>query len=109
MINIQQVAKYLGLKRPFKIELKSHTNKNMDAAYWGLYNSRGKLSSHLIRVYLGNISDRSLDALIAHELIHAWQEENGIIEIHGDKFKIKSVQLAHRFEISAIYIPGRDI
>jgi len=109
MINIPQIAKYLGLKRPFQIELKSRTNTKMDASWEGLYNSKGKLSSHLITVYLGNISDRSLDSLIAHELIHAWQEEKGIIETHGSDFKIKSLQLAHMFELSAIYIPGRDI
>lgn len=107
MFDILEIVKYLGLKKPFDIQIKSRKHKNMDAAYWAL-NRKGKLVSHLIRVYTGNDSARSLECLIAHELIHAWQEENNILEIHGTKFIKMAEKIEYKFGISNIYIPGVD-
>ncbi len=103
-----EYVEYLGLKKPFSVEIKSRKKKDCDAAYWGLYNEKGNLKSHLIRVYLGNNSNRSLETLIAHELIHAWQEEKGLKEIHGPEFIKMARKMEYKFCLSNIYIPEID-
>lgn len=110
-MNINKLVDYLRLEKPFQIQLKSRKNKNQDAAYWAIYQDGGdgELSSHLIRIYLGNNADRSVNSLIAHELIHAWQEENLIKEIHGQEFRTMSAQVSRRFSLKNVYIPERDI
>lgn len=105
---IAKCVRILGLERPFDIQIKSRRHKSMDAAYWGLRTESGKLQSHLIRVYLGNEESRSLDTLIAHELIHAWQEENKLKEIHGVTFRYWAEKLEYIFGLEGIYIPGTD-
>lgn len=77
----------------------------MDAGYWGLYGSNGKLKSHLIHVYLGNDSVRSLETLIVHEMCHAKQEERGNKDTHGKSFR----RYAARFpEYPELYLPDVD-
>lgn len=111
-MRIQQFADWLGIKKPYEIEIRSKSHKKMTAAYWGLYTEKGNLSKHLIRVYLGNFTnpnERPLESIIAHEMIHAWQEENGINEIHGLKFIAKAQGISRAFNLTQVFIPGTDI
>ncbi len=103
-------AEYLGLKSPYKIEMVSKKNKNMAAGYWSLYKNggKGKLHCHVIRVYLGNKDYRDLETLIAHEMIHAWQEENGHEDIHGKSFKKMARKMSKEFDLPHIYIKASD-
>ena len=103
-------VEYLGLKSPYKIELVSKNNKKMTAGYWSLYKDGGKgeLHCHVIKVYLGNKDYRDLETLIAHELIHAWQEENGYADIHGKSFKKMARKMSKKFDLPHIYIKDTD-
>lgn len=73
---------------------------------------------HKIRVYLFNLSETdNLNALVIHELIHAWQWENtpgfnkpGVTEYHGEEFAEWADILGPEFGISptSIYRPDVD-
>ncbi len=105
-MKVIEMAARLNLKKPYKIILKSSESNTADAKYWGMYNSKGKLESHLIHVYLGNDSARSLETLIAHELCHAKQDERGNKDTHGKSFR----RYAARFpEYPMLYMPDIDI
>ena len=112
-MRLNEFVKYLGLTRPYKIEIKSRKHKSMDAGYIALYSDGGKgtLHSHLIRVYAGNIrrnNSRNLETIIAHELIHAWQEEMSIDEIHGPMFIKMAKSMDTIFDLPNIYMPDID-
>lgn len=109
---ITAVSQYLKLNLPADIHIKGKANKDATAKYWGLYKGR-KLKRHLIHIYLGNIEDnpneRKLDTVIAHELIHAWQEEKGYKDIHGRSFKKMAAKLKTRFpKLGAVFDPEVD-
>ena len=109
-MNINKYAKYLGLKCPYSIVLKSKRKKHT-GAYWALYDDNGILKRHLIHIYLGNLKDsgeRGLDTLIAHELIHAYQTENDSDEIHGPVFKRMATELEIQFNLRDVYIAALD-
>lgn len=110
---IFDIVDYLGLQKPYKIELKSKGNKSATAKYWALYSNKGKgdLHSHWIRVYLSNIAtprERDLNTIIAHELIHAWQEEKGYTDIHGTSFQMKAADITAIFNMPLVYNPETD-
>ncbi len=109
-MDINKIVQYLKLSKPFSIELKSKKNKKTTAHYWGMYTEKNKLHSHLIWVYLRNMGDneRKLETLIAHELIHAWQEENGYTDVHGTSFQMMAANILHEFKIPDIYLPDTD-
>lgn len=108
-MDLKPIKQFLRLKRPIKIILKDRANKKMRAGYWGLY-AKGKLDSHLIHIYLGKWGngERSLQSLIAHELIHAWQEECGLTEIHGPQFARMAKEIEDLTGIKEIYLPEYD-
>lgn len=113
-MNIHRIVKFLELTKPFKIQITSKPNDNATAKYWGLYENGGKgnLHSHRIMVYAGNQKvkgERSIETLIVHELIHAWQEEYGFEDIHGDSFQEMAARVSKKFDIPELYLPGIDI
>ena len=108
MNTIEQYIKYLDLKKPVVIKIKTRTNKHMDACYLPHYSDKtAKLLEHRITVYLKGAC-RDLDTLIAHELIHAWQEENKKTEIHGKWFKALAKDMEAHFSLEKIYIKNVD-
>lgn len=107
-MNIQKLINFLELKNPVEIQIRSKKRKKMEAGYWGLYAEDGELKSHLIRIY-GFDTSRPLETLIAHELIHAWQEENYIDEVHGPEFIETAREIEDNFGIRDIYIPELDL
>ncbi len=111
--NITNVVEYLGLDIPFEIKMVSRKNKKASADYIALYKDggKGKLHKHSIRVFLGNQKDpneRSIETLIVHELIHAWQEEMGYTDNHGESFRRMAKNIAVHFGIPDLYIPDLD-
>ena len=107
---LANIVTFLGLKKPYKVIISSRRKKTADADYLALYTNggEGELHSHQIRVFMGNNSQRSLETLIAHELLHAWQEENNLDDIHGKPFQAMADLITLHFGIENIYIPGTD-
>ena len=103
---IDLTVEYLGLEKPYTIKLNSKGKKSASAEYRASYNRGGELVSHQITIYLGNQPQdtRDIETLIAHELIHAFQEEHNIIEIHGDDFIDVAGLLSMYLETAGIYV-----
>ena len=83
----------------------------MDAVYYPKFSNKGNLKAHKITVYLGNQdanSPRTLNELIAHELIHAWQQENNLVEFHGINFRMRAIAMDDEFDLPNIYLVELD-
>ena len=109
-------TEYFELQAPMEFRIKTRTKKSCSAKYNAMLDCGNNLVSHRITVYLGNLSNdtRTFDELIAHEFIHAYQQENGIDEIHGGDFPHVAQELAkflHNmgFNVHRIYIPEIDV
>ena len=101
---VQQQSQVLKLTVPVELRLCFRDSDN-DAEYIPRYNGRGELKRHIIKLFIGN-NHRDTETLIIHELIHAYQEENKITEIHGKSF----AKMAARFtEYPDVYIPEIDL
>lgn len=108
MQNLHEYIEFLGLKTPVIVRVNTRKNKHFDALYMPRYSDRtAKLLEHKITIHVGD-NAREFDTLLAHELIHAWQEENGKAEIHGKHFKRLAKAMAEHFEIEEIYLKGVD-
>lgn len=105
---ILECVKILKISRPFKIELLSRESTKFDALYWAHYSEKRQNLTHRIRIYLGNCG-RSLEACIAHEFIHAWQEEQGLTEYHGPEFIRMAQKLQYKLSLSGVYCPDTDV
>ena len=109
MQNLKSYTTFLRLTKPVTITVKTRTHKEHDAYYMPKYSDRtAKLLEHKIVIYVENMS-RSFDTLLAHELIHAWQEEKGLSEFHGKHFKSMAKKMGEYFGLQNIYIEGTDI
>ena len=112
-MRIQEFVSFLGLNAKFDIQLRNTSKDTATAEYWSLRNEKGKLKKHIIRIYLlniwGNPLERDLETIIAHELIHAWQEERGYLDTHGTSFKLMAESMAIKFSLPGIYIPETDL
>lgn len=108
MNNLYEYIKFLGLKRPVNLRIVTRKNRFADAEYEPEYSDRtGRVIEHHITVYYKNTT-RDLDTLIAHELIHAWQEEHKKQEIHGPYFKKYAKKMSTKFNLPEIYLDGID-
>jgi hypothetical protein len=111
MENLAYYIEFLGLKSPVELTFKTKANKHSDALYLPKFSNKGNLKAHKIVVFLGNQTanaKRTLDELIAHELLHAWQQENNIAEFHGPNFIMMSIAMKHAFDLPNIYIEELD-
>lgn len=107
MENLNDFVRFLGLKKPVHVTLKNRAGKDCDAYYLPRYNDAGKLVSHRITIFtVGN--SRPLAVLLAHELIHAKQEELQKQEIHGRIFKKWAKAFYKNFALEDIFIKGID-
>lgn len=98
---------YLGLELPVYVELRTISKKPFHAYYIPKYNKHEKVCAHIIKINLENIT-RGPDTLLAHELIHAWQEENNKRDTHGKSFKKMAAKIEKAFGIIGLYIPDTD-
>lgn len=105
---IQRTASFLNIQRPFKLELVSKSHKTDCGSYWAIYSQKKRNLSHLIRVYIKD-SPRSVDSIIAHEFVHAWQEEQGYMGVHTPEFIQMARRLSIHLSIPLIYDPEYDI
>ena len=104
---ILQIIQELALRKPVDIKLTTRSAK-IAALYEPVYSDRGKLKSHKITVFLSEDNNRSLRVLIAHELIHAWQEEYKKTDTHGESFRETAEYIEDVFGLGGIYDPECD-
>lgn len=104
---IEKCVEILGITRPYSIRIYSKSKEDADALYIARYSKARKNLTHEIRIYLGD-NYRSLETLIVHEFIHAWQEEMGLTENHGKYFKKLAKELGILFDLPDIYLKGID-
>lgn len=108
-----EMCEELELKEIIEVTFSTKDNKDFDAEYSPVYremkSGKMKLRKHCIKIFIGGELERDIDSLIAHELIHAWQEENGIAEIHGPQFIKKARRMEKIFNLDRVYIPDVDI
>lgn len=108
-MRINEIAMYLGLKKPYDIKIRSHGKTNCGGKYWAKVYKNNRLHSHLIHIYVGNLdSPRSIEVLVAHEMIHAWQAENRKLiknkkKHHGEEFVKMAKKLGRAFKLKGIY------
>ena len=105
---MKEFIDYLGLKKPITLRIVPGKNSDCDAEYEPEYSDRGKLCEHIITVYTKNAT-RDFQTLIAHELIHAWQEENKKTETHGPHFVKYARKMERDFGLREVYIIGTDL
>lgn len=95
---------HMGITKPVTVTIKTRKGKDADAFYLPHYSDRtAKLIGHKITIYTEGTS-RDFDTLLAHELIHAKQEEMRVAEIHGDIFKHWASDLETNFGLREIFI-----
>jgi len=109
MKNLFKYIDYLGLEKPVTIKIiTKRVPFSADAEYIGRYNNKGKLKEHKIWIYV-YANTRKFNTLLAHELIHAWQEENSKTEIHGKYFRKYAKKMEKHFNLKDIYLKAIDI
>lgn len=108
MKTLYDYIKFLGLKKPVNLRIVTRKNRWADAEYEGEYSDKtGKLIGHNITIYFKDNS-RDFETLIAHELIHAWQEEHKKTETHGKFFVKYAKKMEKAFNLTEIYLPDVD-
>lgn len=109
MKNLNEYIDFLGLELPVTVIVKtSIKEKNWDAYYLPRHGKKGKLTSHKIVIRSNGLS-RNFDTILAHELIHAKQEEMKQEEIHGKIFRKFAKLMEEEFSLEEIYIDGIDL
>lgn len=108
MKNLYEYIKFLGLKKPVNLRIITRKNRWADAEYEPEYSDKtGKLKEHKITIFFKN-NTRDFDTLVAHELIHAWQEEHKKTETHGPAFIKYARKMEEHFGLREVYISGTD-
>lgn len=103
---IETIRAELNLKLPIKFVLEEKDNSTA-GYYIPLYSKKGIIRKHKIFI---NMLDggRSFESLIAHEMIHAWQEENRKKDCHGKSFIKMSQHIQNVLKIEGIFDPECD-
>jgi len=96
----------LEIRKPVDIKLSTRRSK-ISGLYDPIYSDSGRLKSHKITIWLDK-DNRPLKTLIAHELIHAWQEENKKQDIHGESFRDLAQYLESKYNMRDIFDPELD-
>lgn len=104
---ILEIIDELAICKPVEIKLSTKSSK-IAGLYEPVYSDRGRLLKHEITLWLNPDNNRSLRVLIAHELIHAWQEEKKKQDTHGESFQECAEYLEDVFGLRGIYDPDCD-
>ena len=109
MKSLYEYIKFLGLKKPVNLRIVTRKNRFADAEYEPEFSDKtGKLKEHKITIFLKDNS-RDFETLLAHELIHAWQEEHKKTETHGKFFIKYAKKMEEQFNLTEIYLPDVDL
>jgi hypothetical protein len=106
---INSLIQTLKIKLPVTFTISTRENNKVDGYYLSVRDDECELIGHRIRIYMNEDTDRTLEAIIAHELIHAWQEENSDDGVHGRRFAYRARKLEAKYNLEHIYIPRTDI
>lgn len=107
MKTLFEYIKFLEIKKNINLKIITKKNRYAEAEYTPQYSASGRLLGHDIVVYLKD-NTREFETLLAHELIHAWQEENKCWENHGEFFRLKAFEMEAHFGLRQIYLPDID-
>ena len=111
---IAKTVGFLEIKKPYRIIIKPKFKPNKNRAQcWARYKA-GKLVRHDVEINLHNIEGdmRKIDILIAHEFVHAWQVEQGIMDsknYHDKHFRSMAKKLGKYLGLENIYVKGVDV
>lgn len=109
MQTLTRYCEFLELEKPVDLRIIQRFNKSADAYYEPIYNLKGKLKRHKITVYMVGAC-RDFDTLLAHELVHAWQEEKGFTKrAHGRHFRCMAQKIGAEFNLKDLYLAGIDV
>lgn len=72
---LDHITSFLGVQKPYALIFCDL--KKVAADYTPVYTEKGRLKQHMLRICLEPDAMRGVRELIAHEFVHAWQEENG--------------------------------
>ena len=108
---VDAIYNTLGLYKPLELRFRFQDNEETDAEYNPRFNKRGGIKRHVITLYISREFEfeRDFKTLLAHELIHAWQAENDIEDIHGPLFQKLASNLQEDFNLNRIYDPELDL
>lgn len=100
----------LPVTLPVTVKYSHKDCQDAVAYYHPIFNRMGQLRGHKITVYMPTLAadTRNVDTILAHELIHAWQEEKGYNEIHGKQFAKMAVKLSAHLGLRGIFDPTID-
>jgi hypothetical protein len=109
----------MDIRKPVTIKLETtYPKKKKFRGYLGWHmpysiGGSGKVDIHEIVVYLPALEDdnSSMKAIIAHELIHAWQAEKypKLKKFHGSKFQLMAGFIESAFDLKQVFRPGFDL
>lgn len=110
---VDAVYNSLGLYKPLELRFRFQDNEETDAEYNPRFNKHGNIKRHVITLYVSREFEfeRDFQTLLAHELIHAWQAENDIEDIHGELFQEWAGKLEKEYGpimLKRIYDPELD-
>lgn len=107
---IEKTVRFLKLKKSYRLIIVPKLTSKNRAEYTGRF-KKGVLYMHDIYITMQGMQNeaRSLETLVVHEFIHAWQQEKGHTDIHGKSFKRKAKQLGLVFNMSNIYLKDIDV
>lgn len=94
---MEQIINILNLEKPIKIVFSKKPHASWDACYTPRFTKWGEVKSHHIKIYNNPERERDIATLIAHELIHAWQEENQVDDVHGKPFQKMAKKIRREF------------
>lgn len=105
-LKIQTRIKFVIRQFKSKKALKEWDNIAAAHEYW-LTDSGDKITEHEITI-IWPVTDRTIETLIIHEIIHAWQVENDHPHGHDNGFIRIARALERATGISRIYDPEFD-
>lgn len=98
---IIRLSEFLKLQNPVTVIIKTEkAPEEPQAEYAPIYSDdTGELEAHEITIWLDGIETqgRDFNTIVAHEFIHAWQEERGLSDIHGFAFRSEATELEKTF------------
>lgn len=103
---LDTLAGFLRLQKPVIFRVTDSMESGNLGEYVALWHG-DTLVGHSVYIVRRSIY-RPADSLIAHELIHAWQQEMELEEMHGPHFQEMAARIQHRFGIHNIYMKGTD-
>jgi hypothetical protein len=109
---------FLDLDSPYELRIMSKPHA-WAAGFCEQRMRKGKITKHVITLYIPTIEASGFDfyGVIAHEFVHAWQAENGLLwegAYHDETFAVQCHRVAvwaadQGIDIGPVYHPETDV